>query len=402
MDLDGIVRKVESEAKRPGEPEQAGAVSEPPAPVTDYLRWSGEQFVYQAYLGILGRPPDAGGYKHFVERLHEGSLRKIDVLAQIALSEEGRARGGPLPPGLMRAYVVERLGRVPVLGPLVRWGGGLLRWRGGRKSVAARAAEPLIELQRQFARLTFAKADRAAVERLEKRLEVLEKRLECEDAHVLDPLYFAFEEKYRGNREDVKEGCRIYLSPIEEARERTLGAPVLDLACGRGEWLELLRERGIPARGVDRNGAMAAHCRERDLDLEQTDALEFLRGQPDASLAAVTSFHYIEHVGFATVVHLLDETLRVLKPGGIGIFETPNARNILVTAGDFYRDFTHRQPIFPDTLETVGRLRGFFPSTCYSFGDNRGALLPLAEREFPDLESYVSISRDMAWIGVRP
>jgi O-antigen chain-terminating methyltransferase len=164
----------------------------------------------------------------------------------------------------------------------------------------------------------------------------------------------------------------------------------------------LLQEHRYPANGVDVNRVALQQCRELGLDVAEDDALEFLRKQPKNAFSAVTCFHYIEHIDFGSLVALLDESLRVLRPGGLAIFETPNARNILVCAGDFYRDPTHKNPVFPETLESIAELRGFAKSTAYCFNDARTELIPLSKYPFDELNDYVRISRDAAWIGVKP
>jgi 2-polyprenyl-3-methyl-5-hydroxy-6-metoxy-1,4-benzoquinol methylase len=226
-------------------------------------------------------------------------------------------------------------------------------------------------------------------------------QLQDTHSHTLDSLYVAFEDRFRGTREHVKEDVTVYLPLVREARNRTGDLPILDVACGRGEWLELLREQGYKAGGVDLNRAMTEICLERGLDVVQEDAVTYLRRLPHESYSVVTSFHFIEHIDMHTQVSLLDEMLRILKPGGVAILETPNARNILVTAGDFYRDPTHRHPVFPDTLEALAELRGFARSTAYCFNEGRTSLIPLSEYLFPDLNAYITISRDMAWVGVK-
>ena len=228
-------------------------------------------------------------------------------------------------------------------------------------------------------------------------------QLVSEEDHFLDSLYVAFEDRFRGGREAVRDGLKIYLPYVQKLMGKAgKRFPVLDVACGRGEWLELLEAQHYSAKGVDVNRAALEQCRELGLDVVEDDALEFLRKQPKNAFSAVTCFHYIEHIDFGSLVALLDESLRVLRPGGLAIFETPNARNILVCAGDFYRDPTHKNPVFPETLESIAELRGFSKSTAYCFDDARTELIPFSKYPFNELNDYVRVSRDAAWIGVKP
>ena len=117
---------------------------------------------------------------------------------------------------------------------------------------------------------------------------------------------------------------------------------VLDIGCGRGEWLELLKKERIQARGVDRNRVFVEQCRRIDLEVEEQDALAYLGSVPDRSLSVITSFHLVEHLGFEELIRLLDEMIRALKPGGLLILETPDPENFMVGSYSFYADPTHR------------------------------------------------------------
>jgi SAM-dependent methyltransferase len=163
-----------------------------------------------------------------------------------------------------------------------------------------------------------------------------------EGSHVLDVLYASFEDEFRGSRQDIKDRFRVYLPILMDAG---IKGAIVDLGCGRGEWLEVLRDEGFEARGVEKNRAMIEQCRERSLEVTESDAITYLQGLPAGSLRAVTGFHFIEHLPFETLIRLLDEVVRVLKPGGLAIFETPNPENIMVSSYNFYLDPTHRNPL---------------------------------------------------------
>jgi SAM-dependent methyltransferase len=177
--------------------------------------------------------------------------------------------------------------------------------------------------------------------------------------HRFDSLYGEFEDVFRGTRENVKERQEVYLPVLKEHAIGSPAMPLLDLGCGRGEWVELLSEHGLQARGVDLNEAMFARCRALGLEVVQADALPYLRSLPAECFGAVTAFHLVEHMPFDVVLSLVDESLRVLKPGGLLILETPNPANLQVGTLTFHLDPTHRKPLPSAMLRFFVEGRGF-------------------------------------------
>lgn len=177
------------------------------------------------------------------------------------------------------------------------------------------------------------------------------------DGSRMDALYFALEQRFRGTREDIRARLGYYLPMLRDALG-TNGS-VVDLGCGRGEWLELLHDQGLSATGVDSSDAMVAVCQQRGLNAVHGDAIAFLRALPDDSQAAVSGFHVIEHIGIDALIALLDEARRVLRPGGLLILETPNPENVTVGSCSFWIDPSHRQPIPPVLAQFLAEARGF-------------------------------------------
>ncbi len=175
----------------------------------------------------------------------------------------------------------------------------------------------------------------------------------------LDSLYVEFESKFRGDSALLRTRMLPYIDSLKEAGVLDSGLPVLDVACGNGEWLQILREHEIAACGVDSNGTFVGLCKSKGLDVHAMDALEFLKRQPESVYSAVTSMHLVEHLALADLVALLDEAHRTLQPGGLLILETPNPENFMVSSIDFYNDPTHRNPIPPNTLKWMVEARGF-------------------------------------------
>ena len=222
-----------------------------------------------------------------------------------------------------------------------------------------------------------------------------------QEQHLPDAFYVAFEDQFRGSREEILNRLKVYLPLIEEVKVGTLDNPILDVGCGRGEWLELLRKAGYAARGIDINRVMLEQCRARGLEVIEADVLSYLQSLADSSLGAVTGFHIVEHLPLGILIKLFEETFRVLKSGGLLIFETPNPRNILVGSGDFYRDLTHRNPIHPDTINFLAETQGFIKSSSYFFENKEGKLnlIKASEKRFDELNDYINISRDYAVIA---
>jgi len=487
--------------------------------VNDLVPYHDRNFIQNAYRAILKRGPDATGYNSFIESLRSGRLNKIDILARLRYSTEGRAKKVRID-GLFFPAVVRLAYQVPVVGYLLNLAVALARLpksirhqqqfeahilaqqdqivdyaNHGNAALGTLAtdisaalarlqqsAEQLAEQHRQQAEslareqqqyletfiseqrqrtnslarehqqtlesfaneqrlaLTRAQAEleqlqkladaqgqetesirsqlRAETSRLENSLErknaegqtkaeLLEKELRAELArifakqqevrselvmqaqrtnvllekarkqlsgsrrqdslqamaqeasHTLDAFYLALEEQFRGSRNEIKDRLRIYLPLITNVGIGTEQAPILDVGCGRGEWLELLREKGLQASGIDSNRMQVTQCRELGLEVAEAELLGYLRGLPDSSLGAVTGFHIVEHLPIDTLVAFLDETVRVVKPGGAVIFETPNPQNVLVGSCNFYFDPTHRNPLPSPVLRFLLESRGF-------------------------------------------
>jgi 2-polyprenyl-3-methyl-5-hydroxy-6-metoxy-1,4-benzoquinol methylase len=184
-------------------------------------------------------------------------------------------------------------------------------------------------------------------------------RLKEHRSHLLDGFYSEFERRFRGEREEIKRRLEVYVPIIRDAAAVTKRAPLLDIGCGRGELLEVMRDNGLAASGIDINAIQVEECRSLGLVAQEGEALARLRGSSEASLGAVTGMHLIEHLLYEDLIALLDESLRVLKPGGIAIFETPNPENLIVGACTFWLDPTHQKPLPPEAMRFLFEARGF-------------------------------------------
>ncbi len=174
-----------------------------------------------------------------------------------------------------------------------------------------------------------------------------------------DDFYYRFEERFRGSREEIKRRQSVYLPILRPLKALQLPPTVLDLGCGRGEWLELMTENGFAAQGVDLDGTMLRFCAEHGLIVHHADALDYLRSMQDGALSVVSGFHIAEHLPFETLKSLIREAHRALIPGGVLILETPNPENLVVGASTFYTDPTHRAPLPLHLLHYLGEITGF-------------------------------------------
>jgi O-antigen chain-terminating methyltransferase len=174
-----------------------------------------------------------------------------------------------------------------------------------------------------------------------------------------DDFYVKFENRFRGERQEIKERLKVYLPEIIRSGAAEKQNLVLDIGCGRGEWLELLKEEGFRAKGIDSNKSMVEMCHKQNLDVSCADFFDFIPQIPDASISVVTAFHIIEHLSMEQLIFLFDETMRVLKPGGLLIMETLNPHNVLVGSCYFYCDPDHQKPVFPETLKFCAEYKCF-------------------------------------------
>jgi SAM-dependent methyltransferase len=204
-------------------------------------------------------------------------------------------------------------------------------------------------------------AARRAVE-LEERLTRLERRERAPaSAAQAQPLpagqaafpdYFAYESRMRGSVESVRERQRPYVTDFRDA------APVLDLGCGRGEFLGLLREAGVEARGVDLDSDMVSYARGEGFDIEQAGAIEHLESLEDGSLGGIFAAQLLEHLPGPAVARLLELAVAKLRLGGLLVAETINPLSPLALR-NYFADLTHAQPLVPETLELLARQAGF-------------------------------------------
>jgi O-antigen chain-terminating methyltransferase len=165
--------------------------------------------------------------------------------------------------------------------------------------------------------------------------------------------YVGFEDAFRGSQHEIRQRIMAYLPLFAGASD------VLDIGCGRGEFLDLLREQGVSARGVDLNDEMAAICRERGLEAVAGDALQYLDAQSDGSLGGLFAAQVVEHLEPGYLMRLLETAYHKLRPGSKIVLETINPACWYAFFSSYIRDITHVRPLHPDTLQYLLVASGF-------------------------------------------
>ena len=204
-------------------------------------------------------------------------------------------------------------------------------------------------------------------------------------------------ESFRGGEDEIRHRMDRYLPDLRMA------GPVLDLGCGRGELLLLLREAAVEATGVEGDPALAEAARRRGLAIFEGDVVEVLKDRDSESWGAVTAIHLFEHLTPVNLMAVLAEIRRVLRPGGLVIAECPNPHSLRVGASLFWQDPTHQRPLLPETLELMLRAAGFelarrellhpFPSD-QLLADDEGGTGAVTDPEISMLAERVDRLRD--------
>lgn len=366
----------------------------------EYDHLEDPSFVAVAYRFILGRPVDDHALVDLATRLEGGHLTRSELACALARSPEGLARRAAVRGGRIECFL-RTIRRVPGLRGLVLMGVRVARLVRAVRHVDSRFAEALERdsdivadantallavrdrltlLERNVLRVgeTAAEALGAAEEFAATRLALIDDLRNdrrtiptvagygspgaanaCTLPPGLDAFYLAFENRFRGSREVILDRQRRYVSMVGGSEPVRSGAPVLDVGCGRGEWLRLLADAGASVRGVDLNSAMVEAARSAGFAAECGDGIALLERALPGTLGAVSAFHVVEHFGFVELVRFLDATYAALAENGVVLLETPNPENLVVGACTFHVDPTHVRPLPPAFLAFLLEQRGF-------------------------------------------
>jgi O-antigen chain-terminating methyltransferase len=193
---------------------------------------------------------------------------------------------------------------------------------------------------------------RIAMTEMERRVERLES---AEASRRFEPWYGndRFEAEFRGSREEILDRYRGL------AAEFAGCAPVLDVGCGRGEFLELLAEIDVDARGIEIDPRLVEFAKARGLKVDQADGIEWLASEVDGSLGGLVTIQVVEHLSAQQVADLVKLAAEKLRPQGKAIVETVNPQSLYVFAHSFYVDPSHMHPVHPGYLSFLFREAGF-------------------------------------------
>jgi len=176
---------------------------------------------------------------------------------------------------------------------------------------------------------------------------------ESEESLALDWGYLNFNAEFTALGSVIRELYRQYLPSFEGLDT------ILDAGCGRGAFLELLKEAGIEGYGVDRESEMVEMCRLKGLQAVEGDILTHLGGLETETLGGIFSGHLIEHFDAPSLQRFFNLAYRCLRTGGVLICETPDTSNPFVLVNTYYRDLTHQRPVHPETYQFAAQSAGF-------------------------------------------
>jgi O-antigen chain-terminating methyltransferase len=197
--------------------------------------------------------------------------------------------------------------------------------------------------------------------------------------------YTGFEDRFRGDEADIRARQAVYLQYFRGCQN------VLDLGCGRGEFLEILGDNAISASGVESNLDMYLLCRDKRLNVAHQDVFAFLNSAPDESLGGVFCSQVIEHLSSANQLLLMELLGRKLKRGAPAVIETINPECLYALAHNFFLDPTHVRPVHPEMIRFALQQLDFERVELRFFAPvNSGRRLPQLKSSIvdPNLEQF--------------
>jgi O-antigen chain-terminating methyltransferase len=238
-----------------------------------------------------------------------------------------------------------------------------------------------------------AKRNDALIAALDQKIETLAVRVRDVVNPVVassnDILYRRIEDALRGSEAMVRADVAPYVRLAADHQ------PVLDVGCGRGEFLASCRDAGINARGVDTNERSVADLKARGFEVALAGVPDCFASLADGSLGSILAMHVVEHLPVEALFALFCESARVLRDGGLLMIETPNAESIAMSASDFWRDPTHLAPRHAAALTVLAREHGFAIDEVRAVHElPEGVRVPILESDSPELQRVIHAMND--------
>ena len=236
-----------------------------------------------------------------------------------------------------------------------------------------------------------AKRNDALIAALDQKIETLAVRIRDVTNPVVssDVLYRRIEDALRGSETHVRADVAHYVRLAADHQ------PVLDVGCGRGEFLGSCREAGIDVRGVDTNERSVADLKARGFDVALAAVPDCFASLANGSIGSILAMHVVEHLPAEALFALFRESARVLRAGGLLMIETPNAESIAVSASDFWRDPTHLAPRHAAALTVLAREHGFEIDEVRAVHElPEGTRIPILPADAPELQRVIHAIND--------
>lgn len=336
--------------------------------IDTFLALDGEDFLWLAYRMLLGREPDALGLQGYLAAYEAGRITREEILFSMLRSDEGIAYGSR----------IEHIRWIACKARLKRYLRYPFSHAISREQAHANQSivtDKLDILQKQ-------------IDGMKNDLETIraDRLIEHKSQNLFaNFIYRQFEDEMRGSRQEIKNRLTFYDGCVEHVRAQN-GSDLfaVDLGCGRGEWLEHLKESfGLYVLGVDMDETMLDVSRKCGLNVVSANLLHYLRRAASSSIDILTMFQVVEHLPMGVLCETLEEAYRVVRPGGVVIIETPNPENIIVGACNFYFDPTHIRKLPPALLEIMVKGVGFQQVEAARLHAYNAVNLPPGEREEP-------------------
>lgn len=232
-----------------------------------------------------------------------------------------------------------------------------------KKELMCKVEEQILELKEQLNHLSVSDDHlHVAVQEILPQLEELRRLISDLNQYAVndDQFYHDLEERFRGSYEEIVARQSSYLSMVKKYIPDFSKATFIDIGSGRGEWLDVIRANGaVTYVGVDMNETQNVIARSNGHQVVCMDGIKYLKTLENDSVDMISGFQVIEHLSMRQLAELLKEAYRVLKKGGIILFETVNPQNLCVGANTFYLDPSHQRPLDPDYTQFVMEYCGF-------------------------------------------